>query len=257
MTLERLLSSTAGLATPALVVDLEVAERNIAAAGVRLRPHLKAHKCTELMRRQLAGGDCAGVTCATAWEAEIAARAGLHDDILVANEVADPAGSPGCARAAGTRGSRSRSTAPAMSSCSPASTRRADRDQRRPAPLRAGPGRRGRDRGAGRRAGERFRGLQGYEGHAVLLPERPAREEQVERAATILSRLRGGSIASWCPAAARARSTSPPTWTRSRPAPTSCWTRATTSSTCRSSSRSAAARRSSRATATAPSATPA
>ena len=31
MTLERLLSSTAGLATPALVVDLDAADRNIAA----------------------------------------------------------------------------------------------------------------------------------------------------------------------------------------------------------------------------------
>ena len=41
------------------------------------------------------------------------------------------------------------------------------------------------------RAGPRFRGLQGYEGHAVLLPERPSREAQVERAATILNRLRG------------------------------------------------------------------
>src|SRR3954471_11100170 len=92
MTVERLLSATAGLATPALVVDLVAADGNIATADVRLRPHFKAHKCPELMRRQLAGGDCAGVTCATAWEAEVVARAGVHDDILVANEVADRAG---------------------------------------------------------------------------------------------------------------------------------------------------------------------
>ena len=69
MALNRLISSTAGLATPALVVDLPAADRNIAAANVRLRPHLKAHKCPELMRRQLAHGNCTGVTCATAWEA--------------------------------------------------------------------------------------------------------------------------------------------------------------------------------------------
>src|SRR3954447_13383373 len=92
MTVERLLSATAGLATPALVVDLAAADANIAAANVRLRPHFKAHKTPELMRRQLAGGECSGVTCATAWEAEVAARAGLHEDILVANEVADPGG---------------------------------------------------------------------------------------------------------------------------------------------------------------------
>src|SRR3954462_1333218 len=100
MGLERLLSSTAGLATPALVVDAAAAARNIAAANVRLRPHLKAHKCPDLMRRQLAGGDCTGVTCATAWEAEVAAEAGLHDDILVANEVADPGSLASLRRAA-------------------------------------------------------------------------------------------------------------------------------------------------------------
>ena len=52
------------------------------------------------MRRQLARGNCTGVTCATAWEAEVAARAGLHDDILVANEVADPGGLESLRRAA-------------------------------------------------------------------------------------------------------------------------------------------------------------
>ena len=78
---------------------------------MRLRPHLKAHKCPELMRRQLAGGDCTGVTCATAWEAEIAARAGLHDDLLVANEVADPGGLASLRRAAEHARSRWRSTA--------------------------------------------------------------------------------------------------------------------------------------------------
>src|SRR3954469_7034650 len=100
MPLERLLSSTGGLATPALVVDVEAVDRNIAAAGVRLRPHFKAHKCPELMRRQLAGGDCTGVTCATAFEAEVAAKAGRHDDILVGNEAADPGGLASLRRAA-------------------------------------------------------------------------------------------------------------------------------------------------------------
>src|SRR3954471_6356357 len=100
MRMDWLLSSTAGLATPALVADLAAAERNIAAAAVRLRPHFKAHKCPELMRRQLAGGDCTGVTCATAWEAEVAARGGLHDDLLVANEVADTGGLASLRRAA-------------------------------------------------------------------------------------------------------------------------------------------------------------
>ena len=107
MGLERLLAATDDVATPALVVDVAAVDRNIAHASAyfsehetRLRPHFKAHKCTELMRRQVAGGDCAGVTCATAWEAEVIARAAVHDDILVANEVADRAGLASLAAAA-------------------------------------------------------------------------------------------------------------------------------------------------------------
>src|SRR6266536_2426491 len=64
------------LPTPCLVVDVAAAERNIGRAAefcrgrdVALRPHFKAHKCTALMRRQLAAGGCVGVTCQTSWEA--------------------------------------------------------------------------------------------------------------------------------------------------------------------------------------------
>ena len=195
MALERLISSTAGLATPALVVDAAAADRNIAAAGVRLRPHFKAHKCPQLMRRQLEGGDCTGVTCATAWEAEVAARAGLHDDILVANEVADPGGLESLRRAA----AHARITVAIDNPRHVALLRgiecavliEIDVGQQRcgldPA-----------DEAAIVALAERvqatpgltFRGLQGYEGHAVLLPGRPSREEQVARAAAILNRLR-------------------------------------------------------------------
>jgi D-serine deaminase-like pyridoxal phosphate-dependent protein len=192
MSVERLLSSTTGLPTPTLVVDLEVAERNIAAAGVRLRPHFKAHKCPELMRRQLAGGDTTGVTCATAFEAEVAAKAGLHADILVANEVADPGGLASLRRAA----EHARIT---VAIDSPRHLELLDDvDCRVLIEINVGQDRCGldpSDEGAivalAERAGARFRGLQGYEGHAVLLPERPSREAQVERAATILNRLRG------------------------------------------------------------------
>ena len=119
MGLERLLAATHDVATPALVVDLAAVDRNIARASAyfagtptRLRPHFKAHKCTELMRRQVAGGDCAGVTCATAWEAEVVARAGVHDDILVANEVADRAGLASLAAAAARRAGHGRGRQP-------------------------------------------------------------------------------------------------------------------------------------------------
>jgi D-serine deaminase-like pyridoxal phosphate-dependent protein len=83
------------LSTPALVVDLDVFEANVAAmaallpgTGKTLRPHVKTHRTPELARRQL-GGLAIGVTCATVGEAEAMVGAGI-DDVLIANEVVDP-----------------------------------------------------------------------------------------------------------------------------------------------------------------------
>ena len=66
-------------------------ERNIhrmaeffASGSCKLRPHFKAHKTPEIAKRQLAAGSCTGLTCATVSEAEVAAA--LCDDILIANE---------------------------------------------------------------------------------------------------------------------------------------------------------------------------
>ena len=56
--------------------------------GDRLRPHVKAHKCTALATRQAGLGNTR-FTCATVKEMEGMARAGLGDDLLLANEVAD------------------------------------------------------------------------------------------------------------------------------------------------------------------------
>jgi len=81
------------LATPALVLDAEALDRNIrsmaaALPGPRLRPHVKAHKCTEIAKRQHTAGH-ALFCCATVREMEGMARAGLGDDLLLANEVLD------------------------------------------------------------------------------------------------------------------------------------------------------------------------
>jgi D-serine deaminase-like pyridoxal phosphate-dependent protein len=81
------------LPTPAAVIDLEAFEHNLALMsqalpGDRLRPHVKAHKCTELAKRQAAMGH-AGFTCATIRECEGMAAAGLGADLLLANEVLD------------------------------------------------------------------------------------------------------------------------------------------------------------------------
>ncbi|HUJ06532.1 MAG TPA: alanine racemase [Streptosporangiaceae bacterium] len=79
--------------TPALVIDADAVEANLAAMaaalpGDRLRPHVKAHKCTALARRQAAAGHH-GFTCATIRECEGMAAAGLGQDLLLANEVLD------------------------------------------------------------------------------------------------------------------------------------------------------------------------
>jgi D-serine deaminase-like pyridoxal phosphate-dependent protein len=77
------------LDTPSLLIDLDVLERNVAemqqvadAAGVRLRPHTKTHKCPDIARMQLDAG-AAGITVAKLGEAEVMVAAGI-DDVLVA-----------------------------------------------------------------------------------------------------------------------------------------------------------------------------
>ena len=81
--------------TPALVVDLDAFERNVAlmaerarAAGVALRPHAKSHKTAVLARRQIAAG-AAGVCCAKLGEAEALAAQGIGA-ILVTSPIVGP-----------------------------------------------------------------------------------------------------------------------------------------------------------------------
>ncbi len=69
--------------TPALVLDLDMLERNIAAMaafarahGIALRPHAKTHKCPDIARRQIAAG-ALGNCCAKLGEAEALAEAGI------------------------------------------------------------------------------------------------------------------------------------------------------------------------------------
>jgi D-serine deaminase-like pyridoxal phosphate-dependent protein len=73
------------LDTPAMLVDLDVAEASIDAmaayarrAGVSLRPHIKTHKSVAMARRQLDAG-AAGLCVATVSEAAVMAAAGLPD----------------------------------------------------------------------------------------------------------------------------------------------------------------------------------
>jgi 3-hydroxy-D-aspartate aldolase len=76
--------------TPALLLDLDAFERNVAtmaeaARGLRLRPHAKSHKCPEIALRQVAAG-AVGVCCQKVSEAQAMVDGGVGD-VLVSNEV--------------------------------------------------------------------------------------------------------------------------------------------------------------------------
>ena len=84
------------LVTPALVLDVDAAQRNIdrMAGELRrlglatIRPHYKTHKSPDLARRQVEAGG-GGLSMATVWEAAILAGDGF-DDLFVVNTVAHP-----------------------------------------------------------------------------------------------------------------------------------------------------------------------
>ena len=85
----------AELPTPALLLDLDRFERNIRkmaahvkAAGKKLRPHAKTHKCPEIALRQVAAG-AVGVCVAKVGEAEVMAAAGVRN-LLITTEVVGP-----------------------------------------------------------------------------------------------------------------------------------------------------------------------
>jgi D-serine deaminase-like pyridoxal phosphate-dependent protein len=76
--------SRGSLNTPALVLDIDMLDRNIAemasfakAHNVKLRPHSKTHKSADIARRQMAAG-ALGVCCAKLGEAEALGEAGIQ-----------------------------------------------------------------------------------------------------------------------------------------------------------------------------------
>ena len=82
------------LDTPALVVDLDVMDRNIQTfqgyfkdSAAKARPVVTSHLCPQIARRQLdAGGTVGGIAVTTLGEAEVFANSGFSD-ILLANQV--------------------------------------------------------------------------------------------------------------------------------------------------------------------------
>ena len=83
------------LETPAVVVDLDVMERNLSRMAdycrehqLLLRPHTKTHKIPELAKRQIASG-ATGITVAKLGEAEVMLNAGITD-MLIAYPIVGP-----------------------------------------------------------------------------------------------------------------------------------------------------------------------
>jgi D-serine deaminase-like pyridoxal phosphate-dependent protein len=186
--------------TPALLIDLDLMERNLrtladfmAAGTSTLRPHAKTHKCPEVARLQLAHG-ARGITCAKLGEAEALVEGGIND-ILIANQIvgsikikrlmdlaqrADISvavdsidNAQAISEAAAARGLRVGvmvETNIGQNRCGLATTEDVLRLSQQVAEL----------------PGLRFLGLMGYEGHTVLLPNRAERESQCRKAMGLL-----------------------------------------------------------------------
>ena len=80
------------LVTPALIMDLDIVRDNVrymmqrlSTMKAKLRPHVKCQKSPELARLQIGAG-AIGVCSATVWEAIVMSRAGIQD-VLIANQV--------------------------------------------------------------------------------------------------------------------------------------------------------------------------
>jgi len=194
------MTAIGSLRTPALLVDVEALEANLAAMaralpGARMRPHVKAHKCTALARRQHDHGH-PGFTCATVREVEGLAAAGLGQDLLLANEVLDAAP---LARldARVTLAVDSQETVEAAAR---GGVREVLVDVNVGLP-RCGcaPERAGALADLARRHGLEVRGVMGYEGHAMPVADRAKRRELVAESMAKLARAHadvGGEVVS-------------------------------------------------------------
>ncbi len=183
------------LTTPALIVQTELLDANLrtmAAAwpGRRLRPHVKAHKCTALAARQAQLGHTA-FTCATIAEMEGLARRGLGEDLLLANEVVD-ASRLGALVRAGARVTMAVDSEEIIAAATAAGVPEVLIDVNVGLP-RCGcdPEQAGRLADSARRHGLGVRGVMGYEGHIVGLADRSRRVELLEESMALLHACHG------------------------------------------------------------------
>jgi D-serine deaminase-like pyridoxal phosphate-dependent protein len=170
--------------TPALLVERAALEGNLALMaqalpGSRLRPHVKAHKCTALARMQAEAGHRA-FTCATIREVEGMAAAGLGDDLLLANEVLDTR-RLGRVVEAGARVTVAVDSDVTVRAAAAGGVKEVLIDVNVGLP-RCGcaPADAGRLAELARGLGLEVRGVMGYEGHVMLVPDVAERKRQTE-----------------------------------------------------------------------------
>jgi D-serine deaminase-like pyridoxal phosphate-dependent protein len=178
------------LPTPALLIDEEILDRNIAEMaaalpGSRLRPHVKAFKCTSLAKRLAAAGHL-GFTCATIRECEGMAAAGLGTDLLLANEVLDTR-RLGTLVAGGARITVAVDSPETVSAAVNGGVREVLIDINVGLP-RCGiaPAEAGRLADMARRRGLLVRGVMGYEGHVVGLADPAERAAKCQESMKLL-----------------------------------------------------------------------
>ncbi|KKJ75639.1 alanine racemase [Kiloniella litopenaei] len=82
---------TNDISTPAVVIDMMIAQRNIEKLqahcdqhNIPLRPHIKTHKLPCMAKRQIQAG-AIGITCQKIGEAEVMAQAGIEDILITYN----------------------------------------------------------------------------------------------------------------------------------------------------------------------------
>ena len=184
------------LITPALIMDLDVVRHNIqfmmqrlATMKARLRPHVKCQKSPELARLQVQAG-AIGVCTATVWEAMVMSASGI-EDVMIANQVGgrektaalakaardgrltvavdDPKNAEDLSRAVQAAGSKLDVVIEVDVGMGRGGVRSADEAvalAQRVAKL----------------PGLRLRGVQGYEGHCMLEPDRAVRIQKARAA---------------------------------------------------------------------------
>jgi D-serine deaminase-like pyridoxal phosphate-dependent protein len=191
------------LPTPALVIEADAFDRNLATMaaahpGSRLRPHVKAHKCTALAAAQAAVGHH-GFTCATPLEVVGMGTAGLGADLLLANETLDPARLRAMA-ALNDPVTVAVDSVDTVDAAAAAGIRRCLIDVNVGLP-RCGvaPDRAGALADHARSRGLAVRGVMGYEGHLMMVDDRSRQLEQVVAARGLLRQAHdavGGDIVS-------------------------------------------------------------